>query len=66
MTLRAITIAGPFEDWELKLFTKLLRDIERSKPDQTFSMVVCDAEGDGIGEAIELVERISPERELPN
>jgi hypothetical protein len=59
---RAVVITGPFYDWELELFAKLMRDIERSRPDQTFSMVVDDAEGQGIGEAIKLVERIFPRR----
>jgi hypothetical protein len=63
---RAIVITGPFEDWELELFAKLMRDIERSKPDHTFSLVVDDAEGEGIGEAIKLVERIFPKREKPH
>jgi hypothetical protein len=63
---RAILITGPFEDWELELFAKLMRDIERTRPDQTFSLVVDDAEGQGIGEAIKLLERIFPRRERPH
>src|SRR5580698_9933641 len=59
---RALVVTGPFEDWELELFAKLLRDIERSKPDHTFAMVVDDAEGEGIDEALKLVERIFPKR----
>jgi hypothetical protein len=53
---RAIVITGPFEDWELELFAKLMRDIERSRPDHTFAMVVDDAEGEGIGEATVLAK----------
>ena len=56
-------MTGPFEDWELELFAKLMRDIERTRPDQTFGMVVEDAEGQGIEEALKLVERIFPRRE---
>jgi len=63
---RALVITGPFEDWELELFGKLIRDIERSRPDHTFSMVVDDAEGEGIAEAIKLVERIFPRKERPH
>lgn len=59
---RALVVTGPFEDWELELFAKLLRDIERSRPDHTFAMVVDDAEGEGIDEALKLVERIFPKR----
>jgi hypothetical protein len=60
---RALVITGPFYDWELELFAKLMRGIEQSRPDQTFSMVVDDADGQGIEEAIKLVERIFPRRE---
>lgn len=65
MRTRAIVITGPFEDWELELFTKLLRSIERSKPDQTFCLVVDDPNGPGIENALNLVERIFPRRERP-
>ena len=63
---RALVITGPFYDWELELFTKLLRDVERSRPDETFAAVVDDADGQGIEEAIKLVERIFPKREKPH
>jgi hypothetical protein len=59
---RALVVTGPFEDWELELFAKLLRDIERSKPDHAYTLVVDDAEGEGIDEALKLVERIFPKR----
>ena len=59
---RALVVTGPFEDWELELFAKLLRDIERSKPDRAYTLVVDDAEGEGIDEALKLVERIFPKR----
>jgi hypothetical protein len=63
---RAVVITGPFEDWELELFSKLMRDIERSKPDHTYSMAIDDAEGEGIERALELVKRIFPMREKPH
>jgi hypothetical protein len=63
---RAIVITGPLGDWELGLFAKLLRDIERSKPDHTFTFLVDDAEGEGVENAIKLVERIFPKREQPH
>lgn len=65
MSTRAIVITGPFSDWELELFAKLMRDIERSRPDQTFSMAVDDSvEGQGIGAAVKLLARIFPRREI--
>jgi len=63
---RAIVITGPFYDWELELFAKLMRDIERSRPEQTFSMAIDDVEGQGIGDAIKLVQTIFPKREKPH
>jgi hypothetical protein len=73
MTLRVITIVGSFEDFELKLFTKLLGDIERSKPHHTFSMVVTDAEGETLtfskvegDEAMKLVVTDVPKPGRPN
>ena len=57
---RAVVITGPFHDWELELFAKLMRDIERSRPDQTFSMAIKDVDSQGIAEAINLLERIFP------
>ena len=63
MNPRAIVITGPFFDWELELFTKLMRDIERSRPDQTFAMAIQDVESQGIEEAIKLVQRIFPKQE---
>jgi hypothetical protein len=62
---RALVITGPFEDWELELFAKLMRDIERSRPDHTFAMAIDDVGGEGIGEALTLLERIFPQREKP-
>ena len=56
---RALVISGPFDDWELELFAKLMRDIERSKPGQTFVLAVHDAEGQGLEEAIKLVDALS-------
>lgn len=64
--LRALVITGPFDDWELELFAKLMRDIERSKPDQTFVLAVHDAEGQSLEEAIKLVQRIFPKRDKPH
>jgi hypothetical protein len=63
---RALVITGPFEDWELELFAKLMRDIERSRPDETFALVVDDIDGQGIVEALKLVERIFPKKERPH
>ena len=63
---RALVITGPFEDSELELFAQLMRSIERSKPDQTFSMAIGDVEGQGIVQALELVARVFPQREKPN
>lgn len=60
---RALVITGPFEDWELELFAKLLRDIERSRPDQTFTLVLDDVDGQGVEDALRLLERIFPKRE---
>ena len=66
MRTRALVITGPFEDWELELFAKLMRDIERSRPDETFALVVDDIDGQGIVEALKLVERIFPKKERPH
>jgi hypothetical protein len=63
---RAIVITGPFYDWELELFTKLLRDIERTRPEETFALAVDDVDGQGIEEALKLVRRIFPKREKPH
>ena len=63
---RAIVITEPFEYWELELFAKLMRDIERLRPERTFAMAVEDAEGQGVEEAIKLVERIFPKRGKPH
>jgi hypothetical protein len=60
---RAIMITGPFYDWEIELFAKLVRHCEQSRPDQTFSLAIRDDVDQGIAEAIKLVERIFPERE---
>jgi hypothetical protein len=62
---RTIVITGPFHDWELELFTKLLRDIERARPNETF-MLIHDDDGRELGDAIKLVERIFPKRETPH
>jgi hypothetical protein len=43
-----------------------MRDIERSRPEQTFSMAIDDVEGQGIGDAIKLVQTIFPKREKPH
>jgi hypothetical protein len=64
--VRALVITGPFHDWELELFANLMRHIERSRPDHTFTLVVDDAEGEGVIEAIKLVKRIFPKREQPH
>lgn len=64
--VRALVITGPFADWELELFTKLMRDIERSRPDHTFTLVIDDAEGEGVVEAIKVLNRIFPRREQPH
>lgn len=60
---RALVITGPFEDWEVGLFAKLLRDIERSRPDHTFTLAVADAESQGVEAAIKLLNDIFPRKE---
>ena len=60
---RGLVLTGPFDEWELELFAKLLRDIERSRPDETFTLLVDDADGQGVEEALKLLERIFPKRE---
>lgn len=66
MRTRAIVITGPFEDDDLARFAKLMRDIERQKPGETYAIAIHDAEGQGIEEAVRIVEKIFPKRERPN
>jgi hypothetical protein len=61
---RALVITGPFHDWELDLFAKLIREIEQSRPEETFTMLVDDSEQQGVEAAIELLRRIFPRREV--
>jgi hypothetical protein len=63
MRTRAIVITGPFDDADLARFTALMREIERTRPDQTFSFVVDDADGQGVEEAVKIMQRIFPRRE---
>jgi hypothetical protein len=63
---RAIVITGPFEDWELEMLAKVMRGIERLRPDQTFTMVIDDAEAQGFESAFKLMASIFPHKEPSN
>ena len=60
---RALVITGPFHDWELELIAKLIREIERSRPEETFTLAVDDIDGQGLKDALALLESIFPKRE---
>jgi len=59
---RALVITGPFHDWELELIAKLIREIERSRPEETFTLAVDDTESQGFESALELLARVFPKR----
>ena len=61
--VRGLVITGPFTEADIKRFAELLREIERERPDRIFSLVMADPEGEGMGHALELVQRIFPARE---
>ena len=60
---RALVITGPFHDWELDLIAKLIREIESSRPHETFTLAVADAENQGVEAAIKLLNDIFPRKE---
>lgn len=63
---RALIITGPFHDWELELIAKLVREIEQSRPEETFTIAFDDVDSQGFESALKLMSSIFPRRERSN
>jgi hypothetical protein len=62
--IRRLLIQGAFTDAEIKRFAELIREIERTRPEQHFSLLILDPEAvSTLEQAAELVASTFPRKE---
>jgi hypothetical protein len=60
--IRRLLIQGAFTDAEIKRFAELMREIERTRPEQHFSLLILDPVST-LEQAAELVASTFPRKE---
>jgi len=65
-TRKGLLLTGPFTGDDITRFANLLRDVERERPEEFFTLLVVDGEAEmSLEEAGQLVRKIFPRREAP-